>query len=86
MGQNYKKLYRSRRERTLAGVCGGIGEYFGVDPTIIRIAWVLFGLCIGAGLIAYIICAIIIPDEPYDPYDQRQYGPYDGNGPQNGPM
>ena len=75
MGQNYKKLYRSRRDRMLGGVCGGIGDYFGIDPTLIRIAWVVGGLIVGAGLIAYIICAIIIPDEPYDPYDERQYGP-----------
>ena len=73
MGQNYKKLYRSRRDRMLGGVCGGIGDYFGIDPTLVRISWVVGGLIVGAGLIAYIICAIIIPDEPYDPYDQRQY-------------
>ncbi len=75
MGQDYRRVYRSRRDRMLAGVCGGIGEYFNVDPTIIRLIWVIGGLCVGAGLIAYIICAIIIPDEPYDPYDERQYGP-----------
>ena len=75
MGQNYKRLYRSRQNRSLLGVCGGIGEYFNIDPVIVRVLWVIGALCVGAGLIAYIICALIMPDEPYDPYDQRQYGP-----------
>lgn len=56
-----KRLYRSDTERMLAGVCGGIAEYFDVDPTIIRLAWVLFCLMGGSGVLAYIICAIIIP-------------------------
>ncbi len=62
-----KTLYRSREQRMISGVCGGIGAYFNVDPTIIRLAWVLlsffFSLGIG-GLLAYIICAVIIPEEP----------------------
>ena len=47
----------------LAGVCGGIAEYFNVDPTIIRLAWVLFSVAGGSGVLAYIIAAIIIPKE-----------------------
>lgn len=47
----------------LCGVCGGIGEYFNIDPTLIRLAFVLFG-CTGGGILAYIIAAIIIPDGP----------------------
>lgn len=58
-----KKLYRSRNQRMICGVCGGIAEYFNIDPTIIRLAWVLFGLT-GSGLIVYFLAAIIIPDEP----------------------
>ncbi len=58
-----KKLYRSQVNRTICGVCGGIGEYFHIDPTLIRLAWVLVA-CMGPGIIAYIIAAIIIPDEP----------------------
>ena len=58
-----KKLYRSRNSRYLCGVCGGIGEYFNIDPTLIRLAFVLFR-CTGGGVLAYIITAIIIPDEP----------------------
>ncbi len=48
----------------LGGVCGGIAEYFNVDPTLIRLAWVLFGLLGGSGLLAYIIAVIIVPNEP----------------------
>jgi phage shock protein PspC (stress-responsive transcriptional regulator) len=58
-----KRLYKSR-ERKLAGVCGGIAEYFDIDPTIIRIVWLIFVLCAGTGLVAYIIAAIVMPDQP----------------------
>ncbi|HML36510.1 MAG TPA: PspC domain-containing protein [Bacillota bacterium] len=58
-----KKLYKSN-DKVLAGVCGGIGEYFNVDPVIIRLLWVVFTLLAGAGLIAYIIAAIIMPANP----------------------
>ena len=61
--QKPKRLYRSRRDRQIAGVCGGLGEYFNVDPTLIRILWVLLTLTIGTGLMLYIILAIIIPEE-----------------------
>lgn len=56
-----KRLYRSRESRMLCGVCGGIAEYFNIDPTLIRLLFVLFGLS-GSGILAYIIAAIIIPD------------------------
>lgn len=58
-----KRLYRSRNQRMICGVCGGIGEYFNIDPTIIRLVWVLFGLT-GSGLLVYIVAAIVIPDAP----------------------
>ena len=58
-----KRLYRSRESRMLCGVCGGIAEYFNIDPTLIRLLFVLFGLS-GSGIQAYIIAAIIIPDSP----------------------
>ncbi|SHK05646.1 phage shock protein C (PspC) family protein [Anaerobranca californiensis DSM 14826] len=58
-----KRLYRSKKNKMLAGVCGGIAEYFNIDPTLIRLLWVLFALMAGGGLIAYIIAAIIIPSE-----------------------
>lgn len=58
-----KKLYRSRKEKMICGVCGGIAEYFNIDPTIIRLAWVLVALT-GSGILVYLAAAIIIPDEP----------------------
>lgn len=59
-----KKLYKSSTNKMLAGVCGGIAEYFGVDPTWIRLAWVIFSMTGGAGVLAYIVAALIISDEP----------------------
>jgi len=58
-----KKLYRSKKNRMIAGVCGGIGEYFNTDPTLIRLLWVIFVLAGGSGILAYIIAWIIIPEE-----------------------
>ena len=57
-----KKLIRSSTDCKLAGVCGGIGEYFGVDPTMVRIGWVVFCLLGGSGVLAYLLCALIIPE------------------------
>lgn len=57
-------LYRSRTDRWIAGVCGGIGEYFGVDSNAIRLAFVVLALWQGVGLILYLLMAIILPDEP----------------------
>ena len=59
-----KKLYKVNRGKMLDGVCAGIAEYFGIDSTVIRLAWVLFSLCGGSGILAYIICAIVIPSKP----------------------
>jgi phage shock protein C len=59
-----KRLYRSGKERILGGVCGGIAEYFDVDPTIIRLVWILFIFGFGSGILAYIIAWIIIPRNP----------------------
>ena len=59
-----KKLYKSNTNKMLAGVCGGIADYFGIDPTWIRLAWVIFSMTGGAGVLAYIVAALIIPDEP----------------------
>ena len=59
-----KRLYRSRENAMLAGVCGGIGEYFDIDPTIVRLAWVILGFCGGVRLWAYVIAAVIIPQRP----------------------
>ena len=59
-----KKLYKSNTDKKIDGVCAGIAEYFNVDPTLVRLAWVLFSLMGGSGILAYIICVIIIPAKP----------------------
>lgn len=60
---NMKKLFRSRENRMICGVCGGIAEYFNIDPTLVRLAWVLVAACsFGTGILAYFIAAIIMPD------------------------
>ena len=59
-----KRLYKSEDNRIVCGVCGGVGEYLGVDPTLVRLVWVLITLAAGAGLLLYIIAAIIMPREP----------------------
>ncbi len=56
-----KRLYKSNTNKMIAGVCGGIAEYINLDPTVVRLLWVLFSLMGGAGVIAYIIAAIIMP-------------------------
>ena len=56
-----KRLYRSR-DRKIGGVCGGIAEYFNVDPTLIRLLWVIFALTYGSGLLAYFSCWAVIPE------------------------
>ncbi len=59
-----KKLYRSRTNRQIAGVCGGWGEFFDIDPTIIRLALVFLTLWWGGGLLLYAIAWFVIPEEP----------------------
>ncbi len=59
-----KKLYRSRSNRMIAGICGGLGEYFDIDPTLIRLAVAFFTLWWGGGLLLYIIAWFIIPEAP----------------------
>ena len=61
-----KKLYRSRENRAIWGICGGLGKYFGVDPVLIRVIAVLTIIFGGWGLLAYIILYFIIPLEPLD--------------------
>ena len=58
-----KRLTRSRTDRKIAGVCAGIAEYFGIDPTLVRLGWVIFALAAGSGVLGYLICALVIPEE-----------------------
>ena len=58
-----RKLYRSSTNKMICGVCGGIGDYFNIDPTLVRLLWAILA-CSGAGIIVYFLAAIIIPQEP----------------------
>ncbi len=59
---NYKKLYRSVTDKKLCGVCGGFAEYFEIDPSVVRILWIIFAFS-GGGLLAYLVCALIMPSQ-----------------------
>jgi len=56
-----KRLYKIEQGKKLEGVCGGIAEYFDIDPTIVRLLWILFSCCACSGIIAYIIAAMVMP-------------------------
>ena len=66
---NGKKLYRIRTGRKNLGVCGGLVKYFDIDPTIVRVVFALIGLFWGAGILAYFIMALVIPENPYEIVD-----------------
>lgn len=71
-----KKLYKSTTDRKLCGVCGGLAKYLNIDSTIIRLIWALVVLCGGAGIVAYIVCALVIPEEPVqNTYEDPYYAP-----------
>ena len=59
-----KRLYKIGQGKMVDGVCGGIAEYFGLDPTLVRLVWVVFTAMGGAGIAAYIVCMLVIPEEP----------------------
>ncbi len=56
-----KRLYKIEQGKKLDGVCGGIAEYFDIDPTLVRLVWILFSCWGGSGIVAYIIAAIVMP-------------------------
>ena len=58
-----KRLYRIEDSSKIFGVCGGIAEYFDVDPTLVRVIWIIFSLVYGCGILAYLICALCMPKE-----------------------
>jgi len=64
-----KRLWRSRDDAVIAGICGGVADYFNVDPVLIRVLWVIFTLVAGGGIIAYLACWLVIPREPELPLD-----------------
>jgi phage shock protein PspC (stress-responsive transcriptional regulator) len=59
-----KRLSRSRNDRKLAGVCGGIAEYYGWDPTLVRVAWIVLTLLGGSGILIYLIMWLVMPEAP----------------------
>ncbi len=61
MAEKQKRLYRSGKDKILGGVCAGIAEYFGWDPTLVRIAWVIISLMYGMGVLLYLVCWAIMP-------------------------
>lgn len=61
-----KKLYKIQEGKIIDGVCGGVAEYLNVDPTVIRVIWAILSLWGGLGILAYILCAIIMPRKPAD--------------------
>ena len=70
-----KRLCRSRTEKMIAGVCGGIARYFDIDPTIIRVIWVAATLLAGSGVLAYLILWVVVPLEPVPPTYPPTYPP-----------
>ncbi len=59
-----KRLYRSRTDRLIGGVCGGMAEYLGIDPVLVRVLWVVLALSFGAGILAYVLLWLVTPEEP----------------------
>jgi phage shock protein C len=59
-----KRLHRSSSDRKIAGVCGGIAEYLGWDPTLVRVLWILLTLAGGSGILIYLILWLVMPDTP----------------------
>ncbi|MCL1987176.1 MAG: PspC domain-containing protein [Firmicutes bacterium] len=72
-----KKLTKSPNNRVISGVCGGLGEYFGIDPTVVRLIWALFILFGGSGVLIYVLCMLFMPegnvyyDEVYTDDDRK---------------
>ena len=62
-----KKLYRSKSNQMIAGVCAGLAEYLNIDVSIVRILWALIALTAGVGVLLYIVCAFVVPEKPETP-------------------
>lgn len=58
-----KKIYKVEDDRKICGVCGGVAEYFGIDPVIVRVIWGVLALAYGTGILAYLVCAFVFPDK-----------------------
>jgi phage shock protein C len=68
-GWTHKRLYRSRRDRKIAGICAGLAEYFGMDPVLMRVAWVVFAfISAGLAILLYLVLIFVIPNEDELPH------------------
>ena len=67
MATEIKRLYRSRDERMIGGICGGLAKYLVIDPTVVRLTFILLALAGGPGLLIYLIMLIVVPEEPLAP-------------------
>ncbi len=65
LSKPYKKLYRSRRDKLIAGVCGGLANYFEMDPTWVRIIFLLFFFMGGSAMLVYLVMWLVVPIEPF---------------------
>ena len=74
-----KRLYKSVRDRKLMGVCGGLGEYFNIDPMLFRLGFVILVLVFGTGILAYFVCGLVLSDDPEGYIDRRNYDGYNNN-------
>lgn len=63
MSEKHKKIYKVEKDRKICGVCGGLAEYFNIDPVIIRVIWGILALAYGTGILAYIVCAFVFPNK-----------------------
>ena len=72
-----KRLYKSVKDRKIFGVCGGRGEYFNIDLMVVRLGFVMLVLAFGTGVLAYIVCGLVMSDDP-EPFQDRRN--YDNNG------
>ncbi len=63
MSEKPKKIYKVEDDRKICGVCGGLAEYFGIDPVIVRVIWGILALAYGTGILAYIVCAFVFPNK-----------------------
>lgn len=71
-----KKLYRSRKQKVVAGVCGGLGEYFEIDPILFRLAFIVLTVIDGVGILAYIVFALVVPKSPVGEEEMRKEHEY----------
>ena len=64
MSDEIKHFYRSKKDRMIAGVCGGLASYIGIDPTLVRLLFVLGMFAVGGTLLAYVVMMVVVPEEP----------------------